>query len=154
MNKTLIRVTDGETTDPGEVVVALIPGGVFDRTAGSAGHAAGLGGRLLAWDGVLDKGVLAALAVAALAMMVLMVRKAGRKGELPTAEEIVGIPPALETQSDVVGEADESETAMEGFEVGDDQVKTQKLLEQVTELVKQNPEGGASLLNRWIKAND
>jgi flagellar biosynthesis/type III secretory pathway M-ring protein FliF/YscJ len=79
-----------------------------------------------------------------------MVRKAGRAPALPTAEELVGIPPALAPGSDLVGEADESDTAMSGIEVDDDELRTQKMLEQVSELVKSNPSSAATVFNRWM----
>ena len=62
----------------------------------------------------------------------------------------MGAPPTLEAKSDLVGEADESETAMAGIEVGEDEIKASKMREQVTELIKQSPETAGKLLNRWI----
>jgi flagellar biosynthesis/type III secretory pathway M-ring protein FliF/YscJ len=105
----------------------------------------------LAESGIVKTAVVGALAVVALFMMFMMVRKAGKAAPLPTAEELVGIPPALQGGSDVVGEADESETAMAGIEVDSDELKTQKMLEEVTELVKSNPSGAAQIMGRWLQ---
>jgi flagellar biosynthesis/type III secretory pathway M-ring protein FliF/YscJ len=99
----------------------------------------------------VNTAVVALLAVVALGMMIMMVRKSSRPIELPTPEELVGIPPALHADSDLVGEADESDAPMPGIELGDDEIKRAKLLEQVAEMVKQNPETAASLLSRWIE---
>jgi flagellar biosynthesis/type III secretory pathway M-ring protein FliF/YscJ len=96
--------------------------------------------------------VLGGFAVAAVGMMLMMVRKASRPLELPTAETIVGVPPALESEADIVGEADESQMAMEGVELPEDQVKTKKMLEQVQDMVKKNPADAAALLNLWLTA--
>jgi len=85
-------------------------------------------------------------------MMLLMVRKAGRPAELPTATEVVGVPPALRSEESVVGEAGETDTPMEGIEVDELQVKTQKMLDQVNELVGNNPLVASRLLGRWIEA--
>ena len=93
---------------------------------------------------------LAVLGLGALGFMFMMVRKAGKKPELPTAEELVGLPPALETKTDLIGEADESDTPLAGIELGEGEVRTQKLMEQVAELVKTNPEGAAKLIKRWV----
>ena len=82
-----------------------------------------------------------------------MARKATRAGALPTAEELVGIPPALEPNSDVVGEADETETAMPGIEVDPQRLKTGKMLEEVGQLVKSNPHAAASVFNRWLSGD-
>ena len=87
-------------------------------------------------------------------MMVLMVRKAGKRVEMPTAEELVGLPPTLEAKSDVVGEADESETAMAGIEVGEEEIKSTKMRESVSEFIKQSPEAASKLLNRWITVGE
>ena len=59
-------------------------------------------------------------------MMVSMVKKAGRKVDLPSADELVGIPKALESDSDIIGEADESDTPMTGIEVGDEELNMYK----------------------------
>ncbi len=100
--------------------------------------------------GMVENVLLAGLALGAMGMMIMMVRKAGRRTDLPTAEEIVGLPPALETRNDLIGEADESDAPMLGIEVDDGEVRTGKMLEQVNDFVKGSPEGAAKLLNRWI----
>ena len=55
---------------------------------------------------LFKQAVLGGLAVLAMGMMFMLVRKAGKPAVLPTAEELVGVPPALNPGSDVVGEAD------------------------------------------------
>ncbi|MCW5765824.1 MAG: hypothetical protein KIT68_07595 [Phycisphaeraceae bacterium] len=157
----LVETTSGEgQAQAGSVVVSMIP--VALRAAGTGvgsiglpggegtgAAAAGPVGELLS-GGMLKTALLGVLAVVALGMMMLMVRKASRPAELPDPKELVGVPPALQTQSDLVGEADETQTAMMGIELGEDQLKTKKMLEQVAELVKKNPQDAASILNRWI----
>jgi flagellar biosynthesis/type III secretory pathway M-ring protein FliF/YscJ len=83
-------------------------------------------------------------------MMFMLVRKAGRAAPMPTAEELVGIPPAIEPDSDLVGEADEGETPMMGIEIDSDQLKRQKMLQEVSELVKSNPQSAVGVFNRWL----
>ena len=70
---------------------------------------------------------------------------------MPTAEEIVGVPAKLEPRNDMIGEADETDTPMAGIEVGEEEVRSQKMLEQVADLVKDSPESAARMLNRWIQ---
>lgn len=137
---------------PGEVQVSLIPVDVAlpAPEAGGSGLMGGVGTGFLAGGAVVEKAVLGGLAVAALGMMLMMVRKAGRRAVLPTAEELVGIPPAIDPRSDVVGLADETETALAGIELGEDEIKSRKVLEQVTDMVKESPDAAAKLLNRWI----
>lgn len=142
----------------GEVVVGLMSvdppmllaasgagagGGAFGFIAPSGGGA-GLGVPLI------EQGLLVVLAGVALGMMLLMVRKATRKVEMPTPAELVGIPPALDGLSDVVGEADESQPPMEGIEIDEDQMKSARLLEQVSDLVGERPDLAARLLSRWV----
>ena len=81
-------------------------------------------------------------------MMFVLVRKAGKTAPMPTAEELVGIP--AQPDSDLVGEADEGETAMLGIEINSDELKRQKMLEEVAELVKSNPQVAVGVFNRWL----
>jgi flagellar biosynthesis/type III secretory pathway M-ring protein FliF/YscJ len=109
-------------------------------------------------DGIVSNGLvksisLGGLALLSLAMMFLMVRKAGVREELPTASELVGIPPALAAaESDLVGEADEASPALEGLELNDDAIRRQQMLEQITDTIANSPEEAAGLLRRWIKS--
>jgi flagellar M-ring protein FliF len=155
------RGPDGEVVEgaveitmmSGDPYPVLAPGG-FSRTASflSGGDAGGgaLGTILLVGSGMIDKLVLGVLALVALGMMALMVRKVGRKPMLATAEELAGVPPALEMTSDLVGEADESETAIPGILVGEDEIKAAKLREQVSDLIRKDPEVAGKMFNRWI----
>jgi flagellar biosynthesis/type III secretory pathway M-ring protein FliF/YscJ len=151
--------TGAFTTVAGTVQVSMIPVPLADWGPGAAGAGSGgaqAGASLgslegLMGSGLVRQGVLAVFAVGALGMMFLMVRKSAKPATLPTAQEIVGVPPPLEAQNDLVGEADESQTAIEGIELGDAELKSKKMLEQVSDLVKNNPADAANLLNRWIQ---
>lgn len=140
----------------GVVEVSMVPV-QLDAIMGNvqeAGLLGGLSGNWAGAGGLVDKVVLGALSVVALGMMFMMVRRSSKKIELPTPEELVGVPPALAIDSDVVGEADERDAPMEGIEIDDKDVRIQKMLEQVSELVTQNPEGAALLLRRWIQVEE
>jgi len=137
------------------ISVAMIPADVAPL---EGGQSAGLLGSFGGGEGVMglpgnlvETGLLGLLGVVALAMMLMMVKKAGKKTEMPSAEELVGLPPALETATDLIGEADEGETAMAGIEVDEGQMQNQKILEQVGEMVTKDPGAAARLLNRWIE---
>jgi len=149
----------------GTVVVSMIPialpGAGLATVAGVGGSGGGAsgGGALGEWSGLLGPGLikpvfLGVLAVSALGMMLMLVRKTAKPADLPTAEEIAGVPPALEGEADIVGEADETQAAMEGIEIGDETLKTKRMLEQVGEMVKKNPADAAALLNRWIQVEN
>jgi flagellar biosynthesis/type III secretory pathway M-ring protein FliF/YscJ len=115
---------------------------------GSAGSGSLFGG--LIDMSLIKTALLGVLAFVALGMMLMMVRKAGKSTKLPTAEELVGLPPALEPGTDVVGEAMEGDTAMQGIEIDDDALKTGKMLEEIGTLVKTNPQTAATVFSRWL----
>ena len=163
---TAIAGTSADTPDTTRLVtVSMIPvpsvgtmsfagaTGVGVLNAGGGGGAAASGGggmmSLVSAD-LIKNVVLGGFAIASVGMMFMLVKKSSRPLELPTAEQIVGIPPALEAEMDIVGEADESMMAMEGVELMDDQVKIKKMLEQVQDMVKKNPSDAAALMNQWL----
>lgn len=154
------RTATGQVVD-GEVVVSLVSGEGGGGGGGGGGSAtASLGGggglALALGSGLVEKAVLGGLALLSVAMMLLMVRKAGRKlsGSVPTVEELVGAPPQLQADEGLVGEADESETAIAGIELGEEEIRADKIREQVAELVKASPDVAAKMLNRWISVEE
>lgn len=147
----------------GTVVVSMIPVpvpgaagvGGFGGGQGETGKAGLLGSfSSLAMSGWIKTVALGALALVSLAMMLLMVRKASKPAPMPSAEELVGLPPALATNNDLIGEADEGDTAMLGIEVDDQTLKTQRMIEEVSEMVKTRPTDAAALLQRWVTTED
>ncbi len=141
----------------GVVHVSLTPvamGDFLPADPQGAGIFGSGGGLPFIGEGLIETGLLALLAVVSLGMMVVMVRKASKQPEMPTAEELVGIPPPLEADSDLIGEADETKLPMAGIEVGAEDVERQRMLEQLAEMVKDDPSGSAKLLNRWIETDD
>ncbi|MFG0284799.1 MAG: flagellar M-ring protein FliF C-terminal domain-containing protein [Phycisphaerales bacterium JB039] len=137
------------------VQVAMVPRKL--DLMGAAGDGAGGQASLipgLEMGPMVDKILLGGLAVVSLGLMAMMVRKAGRRAALPTAEELAGVPQTLHSESDLIGEADESEAAMAGIEVDDAQIHTQRMLEQVTRLVGEKPESVASLVATWLAQDE
>jgi len=143
----------------GVVSVSLVPIEVPPAGVGSESKAglfgSGGGGVLALGEGssVIEKGVLGLLALVAVGMMVMMVKRGGKTPELPSPAELMGVPPTLETGSSVVGEADETETAMAGIEIEEDSVRVQKMLEQLSEMVTNDPSGTTRMLNRWLQTD-
>lgn len=137
------------------ISVNMVPGEA--STAGvpqAAGFLGATGGGFTLGGGLIEKGVLALLAVTAMGLMFVMVRKAGKKPETPSAEELVGLPPSLEAAGDVIGEAQEGETALAGIEIGASDLEAAKRLEQVSELVGKDPDATAKTLSRWINVEE
>jgi len=137
----------------GAVVVSMIPVALTGADAGSDGasKASMLGIGSIASVGWIKQIALGGLAVAAMGMMLMMVRKASKAIDAPTAEELVGIPPALVSGNDMVGEAEEGDTAMVGIEMNEDELNTKRMLDEVGELVKDKPAEAASLFTRWVQ---
>lgn len=158
-----LRAHSAEGTVEGEVIVSLVPGEYVATSVGPAGGGmSGLGmlstgggsiGGFALGSGLIDKAVVSVLAIAALTMMVMMVKKAGKKIDMPTAEELVGVPADMALKTDVIGEATEGETPLEGIEVDEEAVQSQKMLESVGEFVSGSPEGAAKLMRRWMSAD-
>ncbi|MGP1309896.1 MAG: hypothetical protein ACTS27_06845 [Phycisphaerales bacterium] len=149
--------------DEGEVVVSVIPDidqlrrampDALTAGAGAGGVSGGGGGvmTVLGAAGGLRTVLLSALALVALGLMALTVRRATRTDKLPSAEELVGLPPALSGETDLVGEAGEADSALAGIELTDEAIQSQKVLEQVIDMVKQRPSEAAGVLNRWIQS--
>lgn len=152
-----VAVENQASTTP-RVTVALIPvpqTGPLLATIGLPGASVsssgdgGLVGQLLSGS-VIKTAFLGLLAFVALGMMLMLVKKSSKPQDLPTAEEIVGLPPIIDAAEDVVGEADEGAMAMEGIELDEGALKNKKMLESIEEMVKKNPQDAASMLTRWL----
>lgn len=150
--ETLIDTSAGEETVRGEVQVSMIPVLSFGPAPGADGAegASSLGLTTLASEGLVRTAVLGALAAAALGLVVATAMRATRRETLPTAAELVGLPPALEGSADLVGEATEADSVLQGLELSDEEMKHRKMMEQVAELVQEKPDDAARLLGRWV----
>ncbi|MFU8828859.1 MAG: hypothetical protein ACNA8P_05420 [Phycisphaerales bacterium] len=147
------RAVDMATVMEESVMVSMIP--VLPDFAAFTGGAGGMGAGILGVTGPIAMGDviktlgIGALAVASLGFVVMTAFKANRRDDLPSAEELVGIPPALQDANDIVGEAMEADSVLAGLELTDDELKTRKMREQIAELVSDNPEQAARVINRW-----
>jgi flagellar M-ring protein FliF len=143
-----------ENAVAGTVMVSMIPD--FAPAAPGAAEITSVSNSMLAGsvDGDTVKTVsLGGLALLSVAMMFMMVRRASARPDLPTAAELVGMPPALTaSDTDLIGEADEASAALEGVELTDDAMRRQQMLEQITSMVQSTPEEAAGLLRKWIKS--
>ncbi len=50
----------------------------------------------------------------------------------------------------VAGEAAEGGTMLDGMELDEEAVRSQQMLEQVSTMVKENPDAAATLVKRWL----
>ncbi len=95
-----------------------------------------------------------ALAVVSLALALMMVRRATRPEALPSVEELAGVPPMLPTDEELIGEADEVESSMAGLEVDEEELRTRRLAEQISDMIKSAPDDAGGLLGKWVQAED
>jgi flagellar biosynthesis/type III secretory pathway M-ring protein FliF/YscJ len=90
-----------------------------------------------------------ALAIISLFMVAMMVRKS-------TPAPIIAAPlelkeaPALIGGEDIAGEAVEGNPMLDGMELDEDAIKAQQMVEQVSTMVKENPDAAANLVKRWL----
>ena len=100
-----------------------------------------------------------ALALISLFMVLMMVRKSAGPVEL-TEEEASGImsaskpTDALGLEESHVSEGGESDSLLSGMEMDDKSIRSQQILQQIREMVKQSPESATDLVSRWISRND
>lgn len=112
------------------------------------------------------KAGLGALAVISLFMMLMMVRRVGEGPVLPGEEPPMDLAgrrskkkrqeqeelEEFEVSGGPVGEAEVTEHLLVGREVDEATLRSQKLVEQVAQLIKMDPNTTVSVLQRWIDA--
>lgn len=143
-------VSSQEKMEAGNISVQM----VYDQaylepvTAGTAG---GIGAVM---DSPLTPvALIGGLCVGALGLMLMMVRKAVKPEQLPSIEELAGVPQQLPTDDDLMGEVDELDGGLAGVELDEDELRTRQIAEQISELVKANPEEAGGLLKKWVTAD-
>ena len=97
---------------------------------------------------------LAMLALLSMGIMFFMVRKANQRPQLPSIQELAGVPPQLPTDDDLIGEAMEEETAMAGVEIGEGELQSRRMAEQISEMIKANPAEAGSLVGKWVETDE
>jgi len=97
---------------------------------------------------------LGALALLSLVMMLMMARKASTTGGIGGGPEGTGPEadwPVFSASSPPVGEAETSEGVLVAQELDEGTVRTHKIIDQIGELVRKNPENAANLIGKWIE---
>jgi flagellar biosynthesis/type III secretory pathway M-ring protein FliF/YscJ len=99
-----------------------------------------------------DIGV-AGLAMFSLFMVLMMVRKSVPAPMPAAAEEAEKKKSALHIggETPLAGEVGEGERTLDGMELDDEALKTQQVIEQVSDMVTENPEAAANLVKRWLQ---
>jgi flagellar biosynthesis/type III secretory pathway M-ring protein FliF/YscJ len=141
-----------------DTIVAKSP----DVVAAAAGFASG---GIPAIAQYAKQGVLALIALGAMGMMLMMVKRAvpagavdvdtgvflsggggggGKKGKKRGGVE------QLDAQDDVFGEANQGEAVLTGIELDDETLASRKMVDEVSTMIKENPENAAALVKRWM----
>ncbi len=145
------QVLQGELSLQMSPMGGLMVSPVGGQGVGMLGALTGGGGALAGGGRLVETVLVGVLAVISLGMMAMMVKRTSKRIDLPDAEKLVGIPADLGTGGDLIGEASEGEHVMTGIEVDDQLVEVQHLREQVAEMIKQDPESAAGLVERWAE---
>ena len=95
---------------------------------------------------------LGVLAVVSLFMVSGMVRRGATVSAIAQPVELRAAAP-LAVDEDVAGEVGEGGAMLDGMELDEDTIKAQQMVEQVSTLVKENPDSAASLVKRWLNRN-
>lgn len=103
----------------------------------------------LALTGHFKEIALGALAVISLFMVSMMVKKSTPAPVI--APRVERKPPEpIEAGEAIAGEVGEGFQSMDGMEIDDDAVRTQQMIAQVSNMVKENPDAAANLVKRWL----
>lgn len=145
------QVLQGELSLQMSPMGGLMVSPVGGQGVGMLGALTGGGGALAGGGRLVETVLVGVLAVVSLGMMAMMVKRTSKRIDLPDAEKLVGIPADLGAGGDLIGEAGEGEHVMTGIEVDDQLVEVQHLREQVAEMIKQDPESAAGLVERWAE---
>jgi flagellar biosynthesis/type III secretory pathway M-ring protein FliF/YscJ len=97
---------------------------------------------------------LGALALVSLFLVSNMVKKGSATPAPAVAMAGGGILPRLTSplpgREEAVGEAVEGDPLLDGMELDEESAKAQQMLNQVSELVEENPDAAANLVKRWM----
>ncbi|HVT89470.1 MAG TPA: flagellar M-ring protein FliF C-terminal domain-containing protein [Tepidisphaeraceae bacterium] len=92
---------------------------------------------------------LGVLAIISLFMVSMIVKKSSPAPAI-AVEAPVRETPHLAGLEDVAGIAADNSSTLDAMEVDDDSVKSQQMVEQVSTMVKENPDAAANLVKRWL----
>lgn len=126
----------------------------FDMDQGAeAGTTAGFGmGSIV--QNLQKHAVVGALVAASLFCCFLLLKRASSEPEMPNINELAGVPPNLPTEEELIGEASELSSPMTALELDEDQIANRQVLDQISEMIQENPDEVANVVERWIRSSD
>jgi flagellar biosynthesis/type III secretory pathway M-ring protein FliF/YscJ len=90
------------------------------------------------------------LAVLSLFMVSTMVKKSAPVPTVTAAAAQQVETPMLGGNIDIAGEVSEGGQTLDGMELDEDAIKAQQMVEQVSTMVKENPDAAATMVKRWL----
>lgn len=139
----------------GTVITSMIlDAGAMLAMAGGAGGGGGGGITTLVSADWFQPAILTGLAAVCVGLMMMIARKATRITPMPSPEEMAGIPPQINAEEELLGEVVESDPAMAGVELDEQEVQNRKIAQQINDLVTKFPADAANLFRRWVKAEE
>jgi flagellar M-ring protein FliF len=129
-------------------VPLLMAAGAASSSGVAASSSSGIS---LTLSGHVKEIAVGALALVSLFMVSTMVKKSTPAPVVALAgmEEFTP-PPKLGSNVDIAGEVSEGDQALDGMELDEDAIKSQQMVEQVSTMVKENPEAAANMVKRWL----
>jgi flagellar biosynthesis/type III secretory pathway M-ring protein FliF/YscJ len=120
-------------------------------TDGSSNSAGG-GGIVGSVGGYAKEIAIGILALMSLVMVSMMVKKSTPIPIVTAAPAVPEVEESVTISNDeaIAGEVAESDQALDGMELDSSAVKAQQMIEQVSTMVKENPDGAANLVKRWL----
>jgi flagellar biosynthesis/type III secretory pathway M-ring protein FliF/YscJ len=120
-------------------------------TGGAAASGTGMVSVLV--SGHAKEIALGALALMSLFMASMMVRK-GQPAPVPAVPApqapTPGPAPVLMAGEPLAGEAGSGDALLDGMELNEDAIKAQQMVDQVSTMVRENPDAAATLVKRWL----
>jgi flagellar biosynthesis/type III secretory pathway M-ring protein FliF/YscJ len=135
------------------VVVDMIPDATV-LMANLTGAAAPTGMAAVLESPWMAPGSIILLAGISIALMLFMVRKATQAEALLSIEDLAGIPPTLPNEEDLIGEVEEPEASMEGVELDEAELKSRRIADQISEMIRANPQEAGGILGRWVATEE
>ncbi len=156
VEKQIEKFADGKEQGTVSVTVAPYTRGAFGGSQIATASAGGILGGIVSGEGPIDLKLLVTggLGLFALAFMFGMARNATRRQNLPSIEELAGIPPSLPVDDELVGEAEEHESPMEGLELDEEEIRSRKIADQIAYLVNENPVEAGAIFKRWALSEE
>ncbi|HSW46296.1 MAG TPA: flagellar M-ring protein FliF C-terminal domain-containing protein [Phycisphaerae bacterium] len=154
----------GEQDEEKRVQVDWFHDDVSAQVGGQAAQAGGDDGMMQFVRAHGGKAGLGALAAFSLLMMLMLVRRVAEgpvlPGEQPPSPQLIRVRSGrkrggevvdMTFGEEVVGEAEASDALLFGREVDEQTLHARKVIDQVVELVKEDPEASVNILRRWME---